>query len=139
MFVFSLPLSSLQSACTKLSSVASLAVPYFSISSHKWQKCLSSFSLQPLSETLLILRIIQRDIMNVHTPACKVQVFLSDFSQTPIFKLIFEQSSSIKIHENLFSWSPAVPYRQTDNDKANSRFFAILRMCLKKIFCLCIP
>ena len=39
-----------------------------------------SFSLQLLSETFLILRRIQRDIViNLHTPACRVTVILVGF------------------------------------------------------------
>jgi hypothetical protein len=39
-----------------------------------------SFSLQLMSETFLILRIIQRDIIiNVHRSSCKVPVILVRF------------------------------------------------------------
>jgi hypothetical protein len=43
-------------------------------------KCVFSFSLQLLSETLLILRRIQRDIINVRTSSCKVPVITVRFS-----------------------------------------------------------
>jgi hypothetical protein len=49
---------------------------------------------------------------------------------------IFENFSNIKFHELPSSGGPAVPWGRTDgraggHDEANSRFFVILRMCLK--------
>jgi hypothetical protein len=69
-----------------LSSVASLAVPYFSTLSHKrydvrenvveHEMCVLISSTN-LSETFLILRIIQRYIViNAHRSSCKVPVIL---------------------------------------------------------------
>jgi len=69
-----------------LSSVASLAVQYFCTLSHKDtifkkrivenEKCILIFSTI-LSETFLILRRIERDmITNVYRSACKLPVFL---------------------------------------------------------------
>jgi hypothetical protein len=70
-----------------LSSLAYLAVPYFTILSpkrHDFRKkvverkaCVLMFSTN-LSGEFLILRIIQRDIViNVHTTSCKVPVILA--------------------------------------------------------------
>jgi len=43
-------------------------------------KCVYGFSLQLLSETLLILRGIQQDIVtNVHEESCKVSIILVRF------------------------------------------------------------
>jgi hypothetical protein len=78
-----------------LSSVACLAVPYFPTLSHKrhdfrknvieHKMCVLIFSTI-LSETFLIVRRIQRDIIiNVHRSLCKVPLLLSDFIETLIF------------------------------------------------------
>ena len=70
-------------------SVACLAVPYFShylINGTIFEnmllkiKCVFWFSLQLLSETFLLLRRTERDIVvNVHSCSCKVPVFLVRF------------------------------------------------------------
>jgi hypothetical protein len=49
-------------------------------------KCVFWFSLQLLSETFLILRRIQRDmIIKAHRSSCKVPIVLSDFNETWMF------------------------------------------------------
>jgi len=61
---------------------------------------------------------------------CQISVKLE------FFILIFEQSTSIKIHEKSVQLEPSCSIqkdRQKDNDKANSRFFVILWMCLKNL------
>ena len=62
------------------------------------------FSLQLLSETFLILRRIQRDIIiNVHRSSCKMPVFLLDFNESWIFPTDFWKI--LKFHKILFSGS----------------------------------
>jgi hypothetical protein len=94
-------------------------------------------SLQFLSQTFLIVRRIQRDIIiNVQKSSCKVPVILVRF----LIKLkfspqIFEIYSNIKFHENSSSGSRVVPCGRTDrHNEVNSRFFAILLTRLNILF-----
>jgi hypothetical protein len=91
-------------------------------------KCVFWFSLQILSETLLILRRIQRDIViNVHKSLCKVPLLLSEFNQKN-FSTYFAKKkySNITFHENPSSGSRVVSFGrtdgQTDRHESNSRF-----------------
>jgi hypothetical protein len=79
-----------QSSCAILSSLAYSAVQYFYTLSHKRHdfrkkdviniKSLFQFSLQLLSETLLILTRTERGIViNVHKSSCKLRVILVRF------------------------------------------------------------
>jgi hypothetical protein len=110
-----------------LPSVACLAVPYFYTLSHKrhdfWKKllnikCVFWFSVQLLSETFLILRRIQRDIIiNIHRSLRKVPLLLSDFNETWVFSRHSKKSSNIKFNENPSSGSRVVPCGRTDITK----------------------
>jgi hypothetical protein len=92
-------------------------------------KCVFRFSLQGLSLIFLILRIIQRDIINIHRSSCKVPIILVRFYWNLKFpRYVFEKYSNIKFHENPSSGSLVVPCGQTDgrradrHDEVNSRF-----------------
>ena len=71
------------------------------------------FSLQSLSETLLILRRIQRDIMIIALHIM-YPLFLSDFDEAWIFPTDFQKYSNIKFHENPSNGSRVVPCGRTD-------------------------
>ena len=117
-----------------LSSVACPALPHFSTLSHKRHgfrgkklpniKCVFWFSLQLLSETYLILRWTERDIViNIHvcvwsTRYCCHIVMTFEFSRQ-----IFEKGPSMKFNKILLSGSRVVPSGRTDrHDEVNSLF-----------------
>jgi len=88
-------------------------------------KCVCWLPLQCLSETFIILKRNERDVViYVHRSSCKV-----DFhSCYVLMKLefswqIFEKFSNMKFHENPFSGSRVVPCGRTGrHDVANSHF-----------------
>ena len=76
--------------------------------------CLLIF-LQLLSETFLILEIIQRDIVaNLKSLHVRHPLFLSDFNKTWIFPTHFQKISNIKLHQDLSSGSRVVSCGLTD-------------------------
>ena len=92
-------------------------------------KCVFWFSLQLLSETLLVLRRIQGDIIiNVLRRHVKYPLFLSYLNETWIFSIDFWKI--IKFNENPCSGSRVVPYGRTD---MTSQYWlsALLRTRLK--------
>jgi hypothetical protein len=133
-----------------LSSVTSLAVPYFFprrlINDTTFgQKLLNTicvfwFSLQHLSETFLLLRRIQLNIItNVHMFSCKTSVVLADFNETWILSTDF-----LKIHKYLRLWQSVLretscsmwTERQRDwHDEANNLFFYFCERAWNPAFC----
>jgi fucose 4-O-acetylase-like acetyltransferase len=121
-----------------LSSVACLAVPYFSTLCHKrldfWKKSYWTYNacLDFLYnfETFLILRRIQRGIMiNVHRSSCKVPVIVvglySNLNNLERFSKNSQTSNFMKIHPvgvDLFPAERRTDRRTDRHDEANSRF-----------------
>jgi hypothetical protein len=98
--------------------VACLAVQYringtiFRGKSVNEHKMCVLFSLQLLSEILLILRRIQRDtIIGQHRSSCKVPIIFSDINETSIFCTDYRKILN-KFHESLSSGSLVVPFGQ---------------------------
>jgi hypothetical protein len=102
-----------------LSSLAWMTLPYFSALSHKWHdcsktllniKCVFWFSLQRLSETFLILRRTERDvIINVHRSSCKVSVIL-----VRLFLKKLNSRDGLSKNTQISSGSGVVPWGRTD-------------------------
>jgi len=70
-------------------------------------KCVIWFSLQFLSETFLILRRMERDMVkDVYRSFCQVPLFLSDFNETYIYWTDFRKILS---HQILWKSPPVEP------------------------------
>jgi hypothetical protein len=75
-------------------------------------KCVFWFSVQLWSETFLILRRIQRDIIiNVHRFSCKVPLLLSDFNKTSIFSTDIRKILKYQISWKSVQWKPRCSMR----------------------------
>jgi len=81
------------------------------------------FSLQLLSEKVLILRIIERDvIINYIGPCVKYQLFLSDFnSETCHFSTFCKKTFKYQISWKSVQWEPNYSMRTDEHDEANNR------------------
>jgi hypothetical protein len=122
-------------SCTILSCMACVVLQYCSILLHKqhyfWKllniKCVFWCSLQLLSETLLILRRLERDNINV----LKALLFLSDFNKTSIFSTDFCKTTKYQIPWEFVQWVPScfkwIDGRSDKYDKANSCFLQFCR------------
>jgi hypothetical protein len=108
-----------------LSSVACLALQYFSTLSHKSYdlrgkkllnvKCVFSFSVQLLSEIFLILRRTERDMIKMYIGLhVKYALFLSDLKETCIFCTDFRKNTQISNFMKIRpQWEPSFSM-QTD-------------------------
>jgi len=90
-------------------------------------KCVFWFSLQLLSETFLILRRYERDVMiNVHWSSLTYPLALPDFNETWIFLTDFQKILKYQISWKSVQWQPSCSIqmeRRTDrHDEVNSRF-----------------
>jgi len=85
------------------------------------------YSVQLLSETFLILKRIQRDIINVHMSSWKVTVILVRFLIELEIPWQFLKRSGIKFYEHPFIGSSVVPCGPTDKHDAPNRW--ILQYC----------
>jgi len=65
-----------------------------------WTQVVFGFYLQRWSETFLILRRIQRDIVNVHYAPRKVPVIIGRFKKKRVLLRDFRKLSNIKFHKN---------------------------------------
>jgi len=70
-------------------------------------------SVKRLSETFLILRRIQRDMIN-NIPLVQYQLFLSNLSGAWIFSRDFRKHSGIKYHKNMSIRIRGFPCGRTD-------------------------
>jgi len=113
-----------------LSSVASLALSYFSILSHRRHyfrggggllniKCVLWFSLQLLSKILLILRRIKRDtITNARRFSCTILVILVRFQWNLNILERFSEKHKYKMSGKFAQWGPSCnTYRRTDGQR----------------------
>jgi hypothetical protein len=115
-----------------LSSVACLAVPYFSTLSHKRQTFWINitkheihvliFSATFVSNTSQSKKNRQDIIINVLKSSGEGPTILVSFNEILTFLTDFQKYSNSKLHENLSGGSQVVPCGCTD-DKANSQFF----------------
>jgi hypothetical protein len=116
-----------------LSSVACLALSYFVTPSPKrhdfrgklfeHKMCILIFSVTFVSN-ILILRRIERNIINIHTSSCKVPLFISDFNKIRISSSDFRKILKYQIYKNSPSGSRVVPCRATDRHNKAYRSFA---------------
>jgi hypothetical protein len=87
-------------------------------------KCVFWFSIQLLSETFLILRRNERDmIKKCNVFHVKYRLFLSDFNETWIFSTVFRNILKYKISWKCVKWEPSCSirtgrtHRRTDTTK----------------------
>jgi hypothetical protein len=114
-------------------SPAILHLPTLSHKERIFFKCLLWFSLQLLSETLLILRRTERDMMkNIHWYLCKLPVILVRFWWNLNFLSTFKKkNSNIKFHEDIYFRSRTVPRGDGQTCQSQWPLSTILRIQLR--------
>jgi hypothetical protein len=144
----------MQSACAILSSVACPAAPYFSTLIHKRldfrrkkkvteDKCVFLFPLQHFSETFLIPRRSERDVMkNVYFLRVKHSLFLLHFNKAWIFWTEFRKIFKYQISWKSVQREPSCSMRKdgrTDGDEeVNVIAFRNIMNALENISHTCI-
>ena len=87
-------------------------ISYFKINSARYNKICILVFIQIFSETFLILRLIQRDVIKyVYWSSCKVSVILLVFSWNWIFSADFRKMVKYKISWNSVQWNPSCSMR----------------------------
>ena len=130
-----------------ISSVVCLALPYFSTLYHKWHafweqvlsiKCVFWVSLLLVSETFIIVRRIERDIVKYTGLNVKYLLFLLDFNDTWIFSTHFRTILKHQILWKFVHWEPSCPMRMDrlpdTHDEASSRFSPFCEHTYKLLF-----
>ena len=89
--------------------------------------CVFRVSLQLLSDTFFILRIIERDmIKNVYWLHVKYPLFLSDFNETWIFSTVFLKILKCQISWKSIQWEPSCSMR-TDRRTDMTKLIVLFR------------
>ena len=85
------------------------------------------FSLQILPQIFLVLKIIQRHIINVHKSSCKEPIILNILIKLQFSRQIFQKYLDIKEHENPYSGSRVVPCGRTERRTDMTKVIAAFR------------
>jgi hypothetical protein len=94
-------------------------------------KCVFGFSIESLTETFLIIRKIQRGIINVEKSSCQI------LTKTEIFSRDFRKILKHQVSWKSVQWEPSCSTRPTGrtnrHDEANSHFSQFCERVFKSI------
>ena len=124
-------------------SVAFLDLPWFSTLFHErhdflgenvieHKMCVLS-SLQPLSETFLILRRAEENMISVHSFSCKGPVFFSDCNGTRVFWTDFRKILKYKILWKSMQWRPSC-FIRADKRADLTKLIVVSRIVIIAVF-----